>query len=244
MKIIITGAGMLGTKLAKELINAKYDVVVIEKSMEQVQRLSSQLDCLILNDEGNRREALLQAGLEQADFFIAVTESDEVNMISCGLVKSLHPSTVTIARVRSLEYSVLENLEGPFLGGIDHILNPDLEAARSILRAVEYGATSDILSFDFSAVQIRNLVITESSAFLGRSIKDMRDTLDLEFLVAVLLHNNHYIIPTGTTSIHEGDTLYLIGPGETLEKIFEKAGKQKPSISRVVIVGGGKIGNH
>ena len=244
MKIIIAGAGFLGVSLAKEFIGAGYDLVIIEKSDELSQRLSSQLDCLVLNDEANKVDSLSRAGVGTADFFIAVTDSDEVNLIACGLAKSMRPELVTIARVRRLEYSAIENLKSPFLGGIDHVLNPYLEAAGNIIRAVEYGAAGDILSFDFSAVHIRSMQISDSSEFLGAAIMEMKDRLKLDFLVAAVLRENQYRIPRGNTIIQEGDTLYLVGAEEVLEQVYRKTGKRKAVISRIVIVGGGRVGNY
>ena len=134
MKIVILGAGIVGFQIAKQLIDENKNVVIIDRDMRVAKHASNYLDCMVVHDEGNNIEVLNKAGVDKADFFIAVTDSDELNMISCGLVSSAFKVPFKIARVRNLEYSRTQILGSPFLG-IDHIVNPDIEASKVITRS-------------------------------------------------------------------------------------------------------------
>lgn len=96
MYVVIVGAGMVGVKIARELIEEKRDVVIIEKNAELARRVDNELDCLVINDDGSRPEALREARVQAADWFIALTGSDAVNIVACGLVSADSPSTRTI----------------------------------------------------------------------------------------------------------------------------------------------------
>jgi trk system potassium uptake protein len=243
MKIIIAGAGKVGVRIAKQLIEENKDVVLIDRDLERVRAAGNTLDCMVIHGEANNRNDLIDAGIKDADFFVSVTESDELNMIACGIVSNEFSVPNKIARVRNFDYSDSLISGSPFLG-IDYIVNPEIEAARSILRSVEHGATSDIMYFEDSSYEMRTMVITESSLFEGKTVKEIKSELQLDFIIAVALRENDYIITSGSTEIHKGDTLYLIGTKDTLDTIFSSAGKERTEIKHIVIVGGGRIGTY
>lgn len=106
MKIIIIGAGLTGTELAKKLITEKNNVVLIDNNEETVRHVSNRLDCMVLHADGNSLETLEEAGIAKADALIMLTNSDEVNMITCSLVEALYPDVIKIARVRNYDYHI------------------------------------------------------------------------------------------------------------------------------------------
>jgi len=105
MNIVILGAGVVGSQIASQLVSEGHDVVVIEKNQERAKYVSNHVDCMVINEEGNNYDTLKRAGIEHADFFLSVVDSDEVNMIACGIVESEYKVPVKIARVRNLDYS-------------------------------------------------------------------------------------------------------------------------------------------
>lgn len=243
MKKIIVGAGNVGLQLAKKLIDEKHDVVIIERNIEKVRQASGTLDCMVVHGEANNRETLKEASINEADFFISVTESDELNMIACGMVASEYEVPFKVARVRNFEYTSSSIAQKPFLG-IDYIVNPEVEAARAILRSVEHGATSDIINFEGTSFQMRTMVINEYSRFRDRRLEDVKREVQYDFIVAVIVRENGYIIPQGDTVIRDRDTLYLIGTKEHLETAFKTEGKPREELKRIVVVGGGRIGSY
>jgi len=243
MKVIIIGAGTVGFEIAKQLINEDKDVVLIEKDGNKAKHASQYLDCIVINEEGNNLDTLKKAGIADADFFITVTDSDEVNMISCALVATEFNVPYKIARVRNLGYSKAMLMGKPFLGA-DYIVTPEVEAAKHIVRTVEHGATSGVISFEGTDIQVRNILIGENSFFKDKSLKEIKTNLDEEFLIAIIIRDNSLLIPSGDTIVNESDRIYIVAAAASLEKIFHKAGRPKQKIKKVAIVGGGKIGSY
>jgi len=243
MKIVIAGASSLGLQIAKQLIDENINVVIIEKNLEKVKRASNHLDCMVVNGEGNNLEALKKAGIDKADFFISVTDSDEVNMISCGLVSSEFNIPYKIARVRNIDYSSTQFSVSPFLG-IDYIVNPEIEASKVITRSIEHGAISDILFFEKTRLQMRNITVSNTSLFKDKTLGEIKKSLKKDFLVPVILRENQYIIPSGETVVKEDDSLYMVATEKDHEEIFAKVGKHKIQLNKIVIVGGGRIGSY
>ncbi|MFP4114475.1 MAG: Trk system potassium transporter TrkA [Spirochaetota bacterium] len=241
MKVVILGAGAVGLQIAKQLVDEKKDVVLIEQDPARARLAANRLDCMVLTREGNSLDALRGAGTATADYFIAVTDSDEVNMIACALVQSEFNVAYKIARVRNIDYSMARVGEKGFLG-IDYIVNPETVAARAIIRSIEHGAISDIMFFEQSKVQMRHLTVDSDSPLADRSLTDIGRTVPLSFLVAIALRENQFIIPSGNTVIRGGDILYVVATDETFDRLYDRLGKRKTDLRRIVIVGGGKVG--
>lgn len=241
MKVAIVGAGAVGLQLARQLVDEKKDVVLIEQDTERARLASNRLDCLVVNRPGNSVEALREAGVESADYFIAVTDSDEVNMIACALVSSEFNVPHKIARVRNIDYSSSRVTEKGSIG-IDFIVNPEIVAAQAIIRSIEHGAISDIMLFEQTRVQMRHLTVDSGSVFSNRSLAEFAASSDISFLVAAILRDNHYLIPSGQTVIQPGDILYVVATEESFSRLYRLTGKQRTGIRKVIIVGGGKIG--
>ncbi len=241
MQIVILGAGVVGFQIAKNLISEGKDVVLIEKNPTRAKFVSNHLDCIVLNEEGTNIPTLRRAGLSKADFFISVTNSDEVNMIACGIVKSEFNVPVKIARVRNLDYSRAKILDKTFLG-IDFIVNSEVETSKAIANTVEHGAASNVLIFKNSDMQMRNIFIDKKSIMLNNAIKELRSAVQEEFLVSLIIRDGEVIIPSGDTIIKENDIVYILARKDNYRKILKQSGKSVQKIDKIVIVGGGRIG--
>ena len=243
MKIVILGAGVVGYQIATQLITEGHNVVIIEKDSERARYLDSHLDCIVLNDEGNSFTTLKKAGIEKADCFLSVVNSDEVNMIACGIIESEFNVPIKIARVRNIDYSRAKIFEKSFLG-IDLVVNPEVETARQIANSVALGAISDVMIFENSDVEIRNYQVNSKSFFKNRTLIDIRKIINPggKFLIAGVVRENDFIIPSGNTTILEDDIIYIIASRKTLTRLFIEAGKKSVSIQKILIIGGGRIG--
>jgi len=244
MKVVILGAGVVGFQIASQLVKEGHDVVIIEKSAERAKHIANHIDCMVINDEGNNSQTLRRAGIENADFFLSVVDSDEVNMIACGIVESEFNVPIKIARVRNLDYSKAKIFQKSFLG-INFIVNPEVETSRLIANTVALGATSDVMLFENSDMQIRNYVIDSNSFFKNKLIKNIKSAVNIKekFLIAGIVRGMDFIIPTGDTEILENDNVYLLATKDTLTKIFIETGKKREKIEKIIIVGGGRIGS-
>lgn len=243
MNIIILGAGKVGFHLARQLIHEDQYVTIIEKDPHRAREAANQLDCIVINDSGNNLNVLGQAGLDKADFFIAVTDSDELNLISCGLASSNRKGIFTIAKVRNMDYNY-STLSSRSLMGIDLLINPEIEAAREIAKSVEHGAMSNVLQFDNTDLQMLSFPVSGDSVHIGRSMNEINREIGVDFLAPVLLRKGEYIIPDGETRFEEGDLVYIIAGELDFEQIFRFFGKPKVAINKVAIVGCGNLGTY
>ena len=243
MNVIILGAGKVGYHLARQLINEDKHVTIIERDSHRAKQVSNELDCIVINDQGNDLEVLKQAGLEKADYFISVTESDELNMIACGLASSNTKSIFTIARVRNLDYSN-NIMSSQSLMGINQIINPEIEAAKEIAKSVEHGAMSNVLQFNNTDLQMLNLAVPRDSHMIGQTLTQVNQSIDETFLVPILMRDNDYLIPDGNTKFHENDLVYVIAAENGFDTIFNHFDKPKMDINKVAIIGCGNLGSY
>jgi len=242
MKVVIVGAGVVGLQIAKQLVDEKKDVVLIERDGDRARLASNKVDCIVINKPGNSLEALRDAGADTADFFIAVTDSDEVNLISCVLVGDGAKGPYKIARVRNIDYASTAIATEGFLG-IDYIVNPEVVAADTIIRTIEHGAISDILFFEQSGAQMRHLSVDADSPIANRKLSDISRSFGVTFLVAVVVRESDFLIPSGDTLVQPGDILYVVATEKSFDVLYRALGTQKMDLRRIVVVGGGKIGS-
>lgn len=246
MRIIIVGAGFTGTQLAKRLIQEKNDVVLVERDEDIVRHVSNRLDCLVITGNGNNLATLKESGIGKADALIMLTESDEVNMITCSLVDSVYPDVIKIARVRNPDYYVdlpeeIDNSENP-LYGIDFMIQPDQEAASAIVNAVEHGAVTEVLDFDDSHYELTHITVEKGSKLDGETIMNLRKVAGVEFVVAYIESKNGISLPSGATIIRSEDRLGILTKTENIPHFLELSGSKLQEIRKIVLVGAGRIG--
>ncbi|HRZ80800.1 MAG TPA: NAD-binding protein, partial [bacterium] len=184
MKFVIAGAGSVGYEIAKHLIKEGKDVVLIEKDPARSKFLESELDCIILNREINSLQTFIDADIQEGDYFIAVTESDEINLIACSIASTFE-GIKKIARVRNLNYSHAEVLGRPFLGA-DYVISPEIEAARQITEIIDRGAATDVISFEGTDITIRGGIVEKNSIFKNKPLHKIRREINRHFIVAYI----------------------------------------------------------
>ena len=242
-KIVVVGAGSTGFQLARQLIADNQDVTLVERNADTAKYALNHLDCMVITGSGNDLRLLRRAGIEDAEFFIALTDSDEFNMVACGLASREFSVPFKIARVRNQQYNTRSPLFAGSMLDIDYIVNPEIEAGRAIVQTVEHGATSEVVTLGDTDIEMRVLPIMGDSAFCDRTIAQARAELPLEFLVCGLLRGERFYLPRGDTRVREGDELYLSAPEEVLDQLFDRAGRPKLRMRQVILVGGGRVGS-
>jgi len=243
VSVIILGAGRVGWQLARQLIIEGREVTIIEKNPEEGLRIADRLDCRVVTGEGNSLPILRRAGIEGTDYFVSVTESDEINMIACSLVAAEYPEPVTVARVRNVAYSSTRMIRQR-LYGIDHIINPEIEAARAVIRSLERGAVGTVNQISDSGLTLTSITILPGCPFIGRSIKEIRMSLSGDFLVPLITRDSGSSIPVGDSEILVNDMLYVIAKPEDTDELILASGLRKSKLKRIAIVGGGRIGRY
>ncbi len=240
MKVVIIGAGVVGQHISRQLTDEKKDVVLVEKNPEVARAVINELDCMVINDDGSRLDVLQKAGVEDADYFIALTGTDEVNMVTCGMVSGEFNKPKTIARVRNSYYSSLSISKRAFMG-IDHIINPEIEAANTIVRTIEEGVVSDLYTVHEDKLQLRTFQVPENSVFTNKEIKAVRQELRLDFLISAVVRDEVLIVPSGDLEILPRDILYILGSPETLNRLFGTLRDSDLKLQKIAIVGGTRI---
>ncbi len=246
MKVIIVGAGEVGFHIAQRLSEENQDVVLIDQNPEQIKRVSDNLDVQGFLGSGTSPRILKDAGIEDADMLLATTDSDEVNLISCLIVKNLNPALIKVARLRNEEYvRELPLLDKDHLG-IDHVINPQFEMVRNIRRLMEVPGASEVIDFVEGRVKLIGVTVDENSPYAGRKLLSFTRA-EGDILVGAIVRARpnlpeQVIIPHGDDSIMADDLVYLVARNRDLERVLGLFGIKEKSLRRVIIIGAGQTG--
>ncbi|MDR2602688.1 MAG: NAD-binding protein [Spirochaetaceae bacterium] len=252
MRVVIIGAGRVGFRLAARLTAENHDVSLIEKDESRAREISPRVDCLILKKDGASLAALEEAGLAKADALVCVTGADEQNLIICAIASSRYKDVLKIARVRNEDYANLKisgsgaalhmvSEQKNFLG-VKHFIHPDIEAARAVLRAIDYGAAGETLSFGNSGFVLCSLEVTPNSVMDGLPLNRWRKNDTGESLVALLERDGESIPPGGGSVLQRGDRVHVLCSQHDADKIFKASGAGEKIIRSIGIAGASKIG--
>ena len=242
MKIVIVGAGVVGEALCIELSQINNDVILIERSEEILNKIIEKSDITGLVGNGASYENLLEAGADTADMFIAVTEADELNIISCIMAKKLG-AKYTIARVRNPEYSTNMRFVREELG-ITLMMNPEAEASKSIMNILKFPNATGVDSFFSNRANIMELVISKGSQLVGSKLKDLEINSRDKVIICIVERGEEVIIPTGDFILEENDTIYVTGTNDAVTNFYDKMGYKNKDINSVMIIGGGTVAHY
>lgn len=240
MNIIIVGAGEVGFHIAHKL-SRENDIVIVEKKPEKIKYISEHLDVGAILGSGSNPAVLEEAGIKSADMLIAVTDSDETNILACLVANFISPHISKASRIRNPEFIRYENLLGRSFLNIDLIINPELEAVKSILKLLEVPGASDVVDFAGELVRIIGIKV-DWEQLVGIKLKDLEKKVSHKLLIVAIVRNGQLIIPTGEDKILLNDLIYVISKGEKTCHILEAFGKETKPITKVLIVGGGIVG--
>ncbi len=241
VRTVILGAGAAGMQLARRLIEDGKDVALIERDHDVARIAANALDCLVVQGDGSQPDILARAGLKKARHFVALTPSDELNIVTSSVVAAEYPDTVRVARVRNPYFTKMAPARRSFMG-VDRFVNPDIETARAFITFVAQGAGDDLVRFGGEDIVLRSAALPGDSPFAGRSLKESRAALGRDFLAAALERDDVMEVPSGDTVPRAGDTLYLLGAPDDLDELVGEASVASERYRRIVVAGGGPIG--
>ncbi len=243
MNFIIVGAGEVGYHLASRLSQEKMDVVVIEKDESKVKRVIDNLDVQTIHGSGSSVEILKQAGIEDADILIAVTNSDEVNMISCLVASAQSKVPIKIARIRNPEYAQNSGILGEKHLNIDLTINPELEMVRAIARLVEIPDATDVVEFAEGRVRISGIKVDPHSYVIGKRLRNLsKENEKHDIIIAAIFRDDQVIIPRGDDIIQENDLVYAVTESKKIISVTNYFKEKEQRVQRIMILGGGEIG--
>ena len=239
MKIIIVGCGRVGYSLAGKLNADDNDVVVVDVSAEKVAETTAQFDVMGVVGNGATFSVLQEAGIADADLLIAVTNSDELNLLCCTIAKKTSNCKV-IARVRSHVY----NNESAFLKnelGLAMVINPEYVAAQEIARVLRCPSAISIETFGKGAVELIKYRLSDDSAILGMTVKDVMTKYKSDILFATIERGDKAYIAKGDFIFNARDIVSIIASPDGSQDFFKKIGSKTQSVKSAMIVGSGEI---
>ena len=243
MRIIVAGAGEIGSHLAKMLSMEYHEITVISPDEESLEKISGESDIITVEGISSSIETLQKAGIENADLFIAVNPDSEqdINIVSSILAKKLGAKKVT-ARINNEEYQKNENRILFTDLGIDSLFYPEKIAATEIVNLLKQNTASEFMNYSHGKLQLIVYKLEECSPMVDRTVAELRERTQNLFRSVAISRDNKTIIPKSATRFKVGDVVYLVSKKEGMEQALSLSGKSKVSVRNLMILGGGRIG--
>ncbi|MGH8460412.1 MAG: Trk system potassium transporter TrkA [Stenotrophobium sp.] len=243
MKIIILGADRVGSTLAENLVGEKNDVTVVDTDATRLEELAEHLDIRTVHGHGSYPGILRSAGADDADMIIAVTGSDETNMLACKIAHTLFNTPTKIARIRSNEYLREEKLFEPGVLPIDMRISPEQLVTDYILRLIEYPGALQVVDFADGKVRLVGVRAYYGGPLVSRQLKELPQHLPgVEARVAAIYRRGRPLIPEGDTVIEADDELFFVAARDHIPKIISELRRLERPVKRIMLAGGGNIG--
>lgn len=245
MKAIVCGAGQVGVGIARALAREGNAVTVVDWSPRLIDNVVTELDVRGVVGHGSHPDVLQRAGAEEADLLVAVTHSDETNMIACQVAHSLFNTPMRIARVRAQNYldPAWADLFSTGNLPVDVVISPELEVGRAILQRVETPGAFNTAVFSGGRVQLLGLRLDENSPVAGSTTEQLMELFpDLRIAVVGVQRERTLFIPKRTDPLLAGDDVYVVTESAHVKRVLDIFGRSAEKIRRVVVIGAGNIG--
>jgi trk system potassium uptake protein TrkA len=244
MKIIILGAGQVGGTLAEHLANEQNDITVVDTDADRLRELQDRLDIGTVSGSASHPDTLYQAGADDADMLIAVTNSDEINMMACQIAHSLFNTPTKISRVRAPNYLAhQEKLFTPDNIPVDVIIGPEQLVTKSIVELIANPGALQVLDFADGRIQLVAVRAFHGGPIVGHELQDIRTHMPkVDTRVAAIFRRDRAIIPEGDTVVEVDDEVFFIAARKDIRKVMSELRKIDKPYQRVMIAGGGNIG--
>ncbi|MBR5287279.1 MAG: Trk system potassium transporter TrkA [Clostridia bacterium] len=237
--IIIVGCGKVGQTLIEQLAREGHNITVIDTSERLLRDVADVIDVMGVCGNGASLRVLEDAGLKNADLVIAVTGSDELNLLCCTVAKKLRSNISAIARVRNPDYSQeLAYLREQL--GLSMIVNPDLEAAREIARLLASPQALEISAFAKGHAELVRFRIPEDNLLCGKSLMQLTPIFKFGFLVCAVERDGEIVIPDGSFTLQAGDDITITVASSDVHRIFDAIGLRSRAVHSCMIIGGGR----
>lgn len=243
MKIIILGAGEVGGSLAANLASEKNDITVVDADGDKLRQLQDKLDIAVVVGMASHPSVLKKAGADDADLLVAVTSSDETNMMACQVAWTLFRTPTKISRIRSLAYSNRDDLFGDDKMPVDVIISPEELVTNYIKLLLQYPGSLQVVDFADGRVQLVAVKATYGGKLVGRELQEIRrDMPKIDTRVAAVFRKGAAIQPTAATVVESGDEVFFIAAKEHIMPVMSEFSPMDEAYRRIMIAGGGNIG--
>ena len=243
MKILILGAGQVGSSLAENLAHEANDITVIDQNEDVLRLLQDRLDLRTVTGHASHPDILRAAGAEDADMLVAVTDSDETNMVACQVAYTVFHTPTKIARIRAIEYLSHTNLFSTAALPIDFLISPEQLITDYIKRLIEHPGALQVLDFADGQVQLVGVKAYYGGPLVGHELRTLRDHMPkIDTRVAAIYRRNRAILPEGHTVIEADDEVFFIAATKDIRAVMSELRRLDKPYKRIMIVGGGNIG--
>ena len=244
MKILILGAGQVGSSVAAALASENSDITVVDTDPAKLRDLAERLDIRTIVGHASLPSVLGHAGAEDADLVIAVTSSDEVNLVACQVADALFKTPTKIARLREMEYLQHPELTQRGRSSIDVAISPEALVCSHVQRLIEYPGALQVLDFADGRAQLVAVRAVAGGALVGHEIRELRQHLppDVDARVAAIFRSGKPVTPEGHTVIEVDDEVFFLADRRDIRTVMSELRKLDKPVRRVFIAGGGNIG--
>ncbi len=244
MKILILGAGQVGSSAAYHLSREEAnEVTVVDRSPEVLRELQDRLDLRTVVGHAAYPDVLTRAGAGDADILIALTDSDETNMIACQIAYTLYHTPTKIARIRAAEYMNAKKLFSQESLPVDVLISPEQLVCEYVEQLILYPGALQVLEFAEGRVRLVGARADRNGLLVGQQLKNMKEHIpNTEARIAAIYRDGHSVMPDGDTVIREGDEVFFLAARKDIRVFMSEMRKLDDPIRRVVIAGGGNIG--
>ncbi|MBN2369091.1 MAG: Trk system potassium transporter TrkA [Vicinamibacteria bacterium] len=244
MRILIAGGGQVAELIARRLIREGNDVTIVDADADRCRQLESLLDAQIMQGNAARVLTLRRAGVSACELFIAVTDSDEINVLSCLIAQTESRARVKVARLRTHEVKEWRRLLDQSGVKIDLIIHPETDIAERILRVIRLPGVSDIVDFADGEVRLFGMNIEKGDRLANKTLHELHEQgAPRHSLVVLVFRGQQVIIPRGNDALRDGDQIYVVATRNSFESTMEFMGlRSQRELKRAFIVGGKQIG--
>jgi len=241
MRVIVVGAGEVGYNIADILSKEGNDIVIIDTNDQRLKDIAENLDVQTITGSGSSPQVLKDAKLSQAEMVVAVTDSDETNIVACLLASAQSTSPFKVARIRNPDLNRESVLFDKAHLNIDLCINPEREAVKDVINLMEYSGASEVIDFAEGNVKLVSFYVDAECGAIGKNLQQIMEDYpaDEDILVASVTRGDEPIIPSGKTVIKEKDHLFVFAKSEHVRSMLTFFGKKEELAERVFIVGGG-----
>lgn len=243
MKIIILGAGQVGSSVAANLVSEANDITVVDQDPDLLRELQDRFDLRTTRGHGAHPDVLMRAGAEDADMIIAVTNSDETNMIACQVAYTLFHTPTKIARVRAQSFLDQPRLFGPDALPIDVAISPEALVTDYIIRLIEHPGSLQVLDFAGGRIRLVAVRVFHDGPMVGQELRTLHEHMpDVEARIAAIYRQDRAIQPDGDTRIEVDDEVFFVAAPKHIRAVMSQLRRLDKPYRRLVIAGGGNIG--
>lgn len=244
MRVLIAGGGQVGTLIARRLTREGNEVTILDPNPERCAELEETLDARVVEGSASRLRTMRHAGIREAQMLIAVTDTDEVNLLCCLIAQAEAPGAIKVARLRTHEVDEWGKVAAASGLRIDLLIHPERELAERVMRVIRLPGVSDVVDFAEGKVKLFGMQVEPGSWLVGRTLQQIQEARPpADSLVAMIFRGSQVIIPHGAVALREQDQLYTLATSDNLAEVIRFMGLGGSGrLERVFVLGGKQLG--